>query len=85
MQGGRRVERDPENHIKQRLRGCGEEQGGKARCEVMEWVPRDGGRLQDDGDTGQFVKTLKVVELAESSSGSRDLPLMVKQGEGEDV
>ena len=51
----------------------------------MEQVPRDGGRLQGEGDAGQFAKTLKVMELGESSSGSRDLPLMVKQGEGEDV
>lgn len=51
----------------------------------MERVPGDGDRLQGEWGVGKFAKTLKVVDLAESSSGRKGLPLMVKQGEGADV
>ncbi|KAK2518344.1 hypothetical protein Q9233_012565 [Columba guinea] len=44
----------------------------------MEQVPGDGDSLQGEWEAEKFAKTLKVVDLAESSSGRKDLPLMVR-------
>lgn len=45
----------------------------------MEQVPGYGDSLQGKWEAEKFAKTLKVVDLAESSSGRKDLPLMVKR------
>lgn len=47
--------------------------------------PREEGRQQREGYAGQFPKTLKVIELPDSSSGSRGWSLNIKQGEEADV
>lgn len=78
-----RVERHPEKHIKQRLIHCSEEQAGKDSCELL-WNGflgmEAGCRVR-----GMVGNLLKLRKLAESSSKRKDLLLMVKQGEGEDV
>lgn len=78
-----RVERHPGKHIKQRLIDCSEEQGGKDPCELL-WIGFLG---MEEGcrRRGMMGNLLKLQKLAECRSKRRDLPLIVKQGEGEDV
>lgn len=43
--------------------------------EVVEWAPREERKLQCEGNAGLFARTLKVMHLAERSSGSRNFTI----------
>lgn len=70
-----------ERHIKQRLIHCSEEKGGKGSCELL-WNRFLGMEAGCRG-RGMVSNLLKLQKLAECSSRRSNMPLIVKQGEGD--
>lgn len=78
-----RVERLPEKHIKQRFIDCSKGQAGKDSFDLL-WNGFLG--MEAGCRVRRMVgNLLKLWKLAECSSERRYLPLIVKQGEREDV